>query len=77
MVTYDDTAGVYEAWADDEARVWIGAFDTRAEAERAAREWTARAACARLRDSEHLCDCQDYGPGGLQPCRAAIAKAEG
>jgi hypothetical protein len=51
------------------------------------REWAARvhavldqqgairAACARLRNSERLCDCRDYGPVGIKPCRAAVEAA--
>ena len=34
IVTYDDTAGVYEAWLDDGS--WVGAYDTHRDAWRAA-----------------------------------------
>lgn len=32
MVTFDDTAQVYEAWTDAECSEYLGAFDTYAEA---------------------------------------------
>lgn len=32
MVTYDDTANVYEAWADKDCAEYLGSFSTYAEA---------------------------------------------
>lgn len=35
MVTYDDTAEVYEAWTDADCSTYLGSFATYAEARRA------------------------------------------
>ena len=38
FVTYDDTAGVYELWADDTCAEHLGNYDTSREAHEAGRK---------------------------------------
>lgn len=54
MIAYDDTAGVYEAFADPEARQWLGAFGTHQEAADAVRRANAEIAAMEVVTGEML-----------------------
>jgi hypothetical protein len=42
MICYDDTAGVYEVYSDTNATEWLGAYNTRREAQARLVEWRRR-----------------------------------
>lgn len=44
MVTYDDTAAVYEAWADKDCSKYLGSFDSYAAARAAVNKATRKVA---------------------------------